>query len=133
MTQQRPHRILLAADTPGHTAGYHVVSRGLRDAGFEVIMVGPQMPAEAVTAALQEDADILAIRVMDRDPIAVAEEIIKNLQEAGIEELPVFMGGIIGRRQATQLEAMGIRGVFPPGSKIIDIVQRANECVGART
>ena len=59
--QARPIRILFASDTSGHTAGYHVVARGLRDAGFEVILAGRQLPAESASAALQEGADLVAI------------------------------------------------------------------------
>jgi methylmalonyl-CoA mutase C-terminal domain/subunit len=127
---KRPHKIVFATDTPGHTAGYYVVARGLREAGFEVVTTGAQMPTDAAEAALQEDAEILAIRVMDKDPTTIGEAVLRELQLADIAQLPVLMGGIISRKDAEKLKAIGIAGVFPPGSKLSDIVMRAYECVG---
>jgi methylmalonyl-CoA mutase cobalamin-binding domain/chain len=128
---KRPYKVLFASDTAGHTAGYYVVSRAFRDAGFEVVLVNQLMPKEAATAALDEGADILAYRVMDRDPIVMGEEILRKLEELGVSDLPVLMGGIMSQRDAKQLRSLGIAGVFPPGSKLSDIVATAYRCVGS--
>jgi methylmalonyl-CoA mutase C-terminal domain/subunit len=110
--------------------GYHVVARGLRDAGFEVIMTGRQLPAEAVQAAVQEDADVLAFRTMDRDPVAVGTALLGAMREEEAFDGPLLMGGIINREEADALRAAGVAGVFGPGSKLVDIVTCAREAVG---
>jgi methylmalonyl-CoA mutase C-terminal domain/subunit len=120
--QSPPIRVIFATDTSGHTIGYHVVARGLRDAGFEVIMSGRLLPEEAAAAALQEDADVLAYRIMDRDPVAIGRALLDAMREQGIAETPLLLGGIIGRPQTADLLGAGAAGVFGPGSKLADIV-----------
>ncbi len=115
-------RIVFASDTPGHTAGYHVVARALRDAGFEVILTGQQLPEATVAAALQEDADLIAYRIMDRDPVELVDALFAAMRANGIGEVPVLIGGIVGRRDAAKLREAGVAGVFGPGSKLSAIV-----------
>ncbi|MET0152858.1 MAG: cobalamin-dependent protein [Candidatus Binatia bacterium] len=129
----RPIRVLFACDTSGHTAGYHVVARGLRDAGFEVILAGRQLPSESASAALQEGADVIAIRIMDRDPVEHVTAILEAMRAAGIGEVPLLAGGIIAKRDAEKLVAMGVAGVFRPGSKLSAIVECARNAVRGRT
>jgi len=130
--EARPLRILFASDTSGHTAGYHVVARGFRDAGFEVILAGRQLPAESASAALQESADLVAIRIMDRDPVEHVTAILEAMRAAGIGDVPLLAGGIISKRDAQMLESMGVVGVFRPGSKLSAIVECARRAARAR-
>jgi methylmalonyl-CoA mutase C-terminal domain/subunit len=129
----RPIRVLFASDTSGHTAGYHVVARGLRDAGFEVILTGRQLPNESASAALQEGADVVAIRIMDRDPVEHVGAILEAMRAAGIGDVPLLAGGIIAKRDADKLRSMGVAGVFRPGSKLSAIVECARNAVRGRT
>jgi methylmalonyl-CoA mutase C-terminal domain/subunit len=130
--EARPIRILFASDTSGHTAGYHVVARGLRDAGFEVILTGRQLPAESASAALQEGADLVAIRIMDRDPVEHVSAVLDAMRAVGIGDVPLLAGGIIAKRDAEKLQAMGVIGVFRPGSKLSAIVECARKAVLGR-
>jgi methylmalonyl-CoA mutase, C-terminal domain len=123
MDETRPVRILFTCDTSGHTAGYHVVARAMRDAGFEVVLTGRQLPAEA--------ADLVAVRIMDRDPIEHVGAIQGALRAAGIGEVPILVGGIVGKKDADRLKEMGVVGVFRPGSKLSAIVECVRGAVGA--
>lgn len=131
MNDSRPVRILFTCDTSGHTAGYHVVARAMRDAGFEVVLTGRQLPEETAAAAAQEAADLVAVRIMDRDPIEHVGAIQRALTAAGVGDLPVLVGGIIGKRDADRLKEMGVVGVFRPGSKLSAIVDCVRGAVGA--
>jgi methylmalonyl-CoA mutase C-terminal domain/subunit len=130
--EARPFRILFASDTSGHTAGYHVVARGFRDAGFEVILTGRQLPAESASAALQEGADLVAVRIMDRDPVEHVAAVLEAMRAAGIGDVPLLAGGIIAKRDAEKLEEMGVVGVFRPGAKLSAIVECARSAVLGR-
>ena len=125
--QQRQARVVFATDTPGHTAGYHVVARALRDAGFEVILTGPLLPEATVQTALQEDADMIAYRIMYRDPAELVETLVAAMRDSGIGDVPVLVGGIIGKKDAAKLREAGVAGVFGPGSKLSEIVACARE------
>ena len=114
-------RFLLGSDTSGHTAGYFVVAQGLRDAGVEVIASGHVEPAEMADAALQEDVDFIGYRICDRDPISLISALREALAERGISHVPIVVGGIVRKDAIPSLEAMGVTGVFGPGSRIPDI------------
>ena len=132
MNETKPIRVLFASDTSGHTIGYHVVARGMRDAGMDVILTGRLLPNEAASTAVQEDVDLLAIRIMDRDPIEYVEAMLSSLRESGEEPMPILVGGIIAKRDAEKLREMGIVGVFRPGAKLSDIVSCARSAVETR-
>ena len=122
MTEEKKIRFLLVADTPGHTTGYYVVARALREAGIEVILGGFQQPSGIVEAAAQEDVDYIGYRIMDREPRIVVSLLMERLKERGLEHVQVVVGGIIPRQDIPKLKAMGVGEVFRPGAKLTDIV-----------
>jgi methylmalonyl-CoA mutase, C-terminal domain len=129
MDETKPVRIFFASDTSGHTIGYHVVARGFRDSGFEVILAGRLLADEAVKAAVEEGADVLAIRIMDRDPLEYVTAVVERMRALGVADMPVLVGGIVGKRDAEKLRQMGVAGVFRPGAKLADIVSCVRQAV----
>ena len=105
--RERPIRVLIAKPgLDGHDRGAKVVTRGLRDAGMEVIYTGlHQTPEMIVEAALQEDVDAIGLRI---------------LKENQMEDVLVFAGGIIPPEEEPQIRALGIGAVFGPGTTIED-------------
>ena len=87
MTGEGKIRFLLVADSPGHTTGYYVVARALREAGIEVILGGFQQPSGIVEAAAQEDVDYVGYRIMDRER---SEEHTSELQSHSFISYAVF-------------------------------------------
>ena len=116
-------RFLLACDTSGHTAGYYVVAQGLRDAGMEVITLGHSEPAGVADAALQEDVDFIGYRISDRDAVTIITSLMTAMEERGISQVPIVVGGIIRREAVPILKEMGVTGIFGPGSRMPDIAE----------
>ena len=112
----------------GHWRGPTVVSRALRDAGFEVIMIGMVKAEEVVQAAIDEDVDLVGLNVGGH--IDVALRAVNSLQEAR-PELPIFAGGVVPPHAKKKLEALGVE-VYPPGSQLPGIVAAANRLTGPR-
>lgn len=129
----RPFRVLIAKPgLDGHDRGAKVVARGLRDAGFEVIYTGlHQTPEMVVTAALQEDVDVVGLSILSGAHIPLVTEIQRLMKEKGLQK-PIFVGGIIPPDDAKQLTAQGVAAVFGPGSAIGEIAQRVRELAGRR-
>ncbi len=120
MTAQK--RILMAKTAlDGHWTGAAIVARALRDAGFEVIMIGMTRPEEIVRAAIDEDVDLVGLSIGGR--VQVAERAIELIR-AERPDLPVFTGGTVPPWAKRRLEAMGVE-VYPPGSQLPDIVAAA--------
>lgn len=120
-------RILMAkTGLDGHWRGPTIVARALRDAGFEVIMIGMATTDDIVRAAVDEDVDLVGLNVGGH--IDVALRAVKAVQEAR-PELPIFAGGTVPPRSKKQLEALAVE-VFPPGSQLADIVASADRLTG---
>lgn len=115
-------RVIIAkTGLDGHWRGTLLVSRALRDAGFEVIMLGMARSEEIVSAAVDEDADLVGLNVGGR--VEVVERILDDLAAAA-PGVAVFAGGVVPPWVLRRLEARGVE-VYPPGSKLGDIVAAA--------
>jgi methylmalonyl-CoA mutase, C-terminal domain len=107
----------------GHDRGAKVIARALRDAGMEVIYTGlRQTPEQIVTAALQEDADVIGLSILSGAHMHICPRIIELLKEKGLPEVLVVVGGIIPDSDIAKLNAIGIEGIFQPGTPMQDIV-----------
>lgn len=121
-------RVLVAKPgLDGHDRGAKVVARGLRDAGFEVIYTGlHQTPEMVVSAALQEDVDIVGLSILSGAHIPLVTAIQSLMRAQGLNK-PIFVGGIIPSDDAKQLLKAGVAAVFGPGSSIQEIAARVRE------
>ena len=107
----------------GHDRGAKVIARALRDAGMEVIYTGlRQTPEQIVSAALQEDADVIGLSILSGAHNHIAPRVMDLLKEKGIDDVLVVIGGIIPDADIPKLKAIGVKGVFLPGTPMQDIV-----------
>jgi methylmalonyl-CoA mutase C-terminal domain/subunit len=107
----------------GHDRGAKVIARALRDAGMEVIYTGlRQTPEQIVAAALQEDADVIGLSILSGAHNHIAPRLMTLLKEKGLDDVLVVMGGIIPDVDVAPLKALGIKGVFPPGTPMQEII-----------
>jgi methylmalonyl-CoA mutase C-terminal domain/subunit len=133
MAQKSPARVLIAKPgLDGHDRGAKVVARALRDAGFEVIYTGiRQTPEMIVQSALQEDVDAIGLSILSGAHLDLFPAIVQGLKEKGLDNVPVFAGGIIPREDYDELKRMGIKGVFGPGTSLKDIVDFVRQVTGS--
>lgn len=130
---ERQPRILIAKPgLDGHDRGAKVVARALRDAGMEVIYTGlRQTPEMIVEAALQEDADAIGLSILSGAHLPLVQRIMELLAENEMEDVPVFLGGIVPPEDVVVVKEMGVAGVFGPGSGMGEIVNFIREKVAA--
>ena len=107
----------------GHDRGAKVIARALRDAGMEVIYTGlRQTPEQIVGAALQEDADVIGLSILSGAHNHICPRVMALLHEHGLDDVLVVIGGIIPDMDIPALKAMGITGIFLPGTPMQEIV-----------
>lgn len=125
-------RVLVAKPgLDGHDRGAKVVCRSLRDAGFEVIYTGlRRTPEEIVSAAIQEDVDVVGLSILSGAHNVLFPKIMNLLKEKGADDITVIAGGIIPEKDISDLEKMGISKIFLPGSSTQDIVKWIEENMG---
>jgi methylmalonyl-CoA mutase C-terminal domain/subunit len=108
----------------GHDRGAKVIARALRDAGMEVIYTGlRQTPEQIVTAALQEDADVVGLSILSGAHNQICPRVVELLRAQGLDDVLVVVGGIIPDADVPRLQALGIRGIFQPGTPMQAIVE----------
>jgi methylmalonyl-CoA mutase C-terminal domain/subunit len=107
----------------GHDRGAKVIARALRDAGMEVIYTGlRQTPEQIVAAALQEDADAIGLSILSGAHMHICPRVMELLKEKGLTDVIVVVGGIIPDVDIPKLQAIGINGIFLPGSPMQEII-----------
>ncbi|MHC4840533.1 MAG: cobalamin B12-binding domain-containing protein [Planctomycetota bacterium] len=124
----RPIRVIIAkAGLDGHDRGAKVVASCLRDAGMEVIYTGlRQTPEMIVQAALQEDADAIGLSSLSGAHMTLFEKVQKILTEQNAENILLFGGGVIPKKDMGELGGRGIGKLFGPGTNTDDIVEYLN-------
>jgi methylmalonyl-CoA mutase C-terminal domain/subunit len=130
----RKLRVIIAKPgLDGHDRGAKVIARALRDAGMEVIYTGLRQTSEQiVAAALQEDADVIGLSILSGAHNHIAPKLMSLLKERQLDDVLVMMGGIIPDADVEPLKKLGVRGVFPPGTPMQDIIDFINAHARAR-
>jgi methylmalonyl-CoA mutase C-terminal domain/subunit len=112
----------------GHWRGIVVVSRGLRDAGMEVIFGGFQTSEQIVETAIQEDVDMIGLSIHSGAHLGYTQRVIELLEEKGMKDkFLLLVGGAIATKDFEPLRELGAANVYGPGSLIKDIVEFIHE------
>ncbi|MGB2814996.1 MAG: cobalamin B12-binding domain-containing protein [Dehalococcoidales bacterium] len=131
MSPENKLRILIAKPgLDGHDRGARIIARGYRDAGFEVIYTGVhQTPGQIVSAALQEDVDLVGLSCLSGAHLHLFSEVVQQLKEKGAGDITVIGGGIIPEEDIPALKEAGIREIFLPGAPLDGILDWTRENV----
>ncbi len=125
----RKIRVLVAKPgLDGHDRGAKVIAASFRDAGFEVIYTGlHQTPEMIVSAAVQEDVDVVAMSVLSGAHMTLFPRVLDLLKEEGIDNILLTGGGIIPEEDITALQGLGVGQLFGPGTLTSEAVSYIRE------
>jgi (2R)-ethylmalonyl-CoA mutase len=99
----------------GHSNGAEQIAVRARDSGMEVDYEGIRLtPAEIVAAARQEGAHVVGLSILSGSHLPLVQEVVARMQEAGLDDVPVVVGGIIPPEDASMLKAAGVAAVYTP-------------------
>lgn len=129
-----PEKIRVLVAKPGldgHDRGAKIIARAFRDAGFEVVYTGlRQTPEQVVTAALQEDVDVIGLSVLSGAHMSLCPRIMELVKKEKLDDVLVLVGGIIPDQDIPKLKALGVSEIFQPGASTEDIVEYVRRNVG---
>jgi methylmalonyl-CoA mutase C-terminal domain/subunit len=126
--EKRIRALVAKPGLDGHDRGAKVIARALRDAGIEVIYTGlRQTPEQIVTAALQEDIDVLLLSILSGAHNHLFPAIMKGLKEKGLSNVLVIGGGVIPQEDSVMLKQAGIAEIFGPGTSTETIISFIKE------
>ncbi len=125
-----PIRVVLTkVGLDGHDRGVKVIAQALRDAGMEVIYAGlRRSPQDIALIVLEEDADVLGLSILSGAVLPLTRRVLEALRENQIHDVVLVVGGIVPDATAAELHALGVQGVFSPGTslaQIVDFIRRS--------
>lgn len=124
MTERKIRVLIAKPGLDGHDRGAKVVARALRDAGMEVIYTGlRQTPEMIAEAALQEDVDAVGLSILSGAHMGLVPRVVELLRENGMQDVHVFVGGIIPEQDIPQLKALGVAEVYGPGTPTETVIK----------
>jgi len=121
---KRKIRVLVAkAGLDGHDRGAKAIARVLKDAGMEVVYTGlHQTPEQIVSAAIQEDVNVIGLSILSGAHLGISKKILEQLREKEAQDILFVVGGTIMDRDIVKLKDIGVAEVFPMGTDIDTIV-----------
>ena len=130
MQNQKIRVVMAKPGLDGHDRGIKILARAFRDSGMEVVYLGlRQTPEMIVNAAIQEDADVIALSILSGAHMTIFKKVNKLLKENNIGDILITGGGIIPTSDMAILREEGIGKLFGPGTEIQEIIQYINHWV----
>ena len=138
VSQRLGRRIKFLVGKPGldgHSNGAEQIAVRARDAGMEVVYEGIRLtPAEIVNAALEEGVHVVGLSILSGSHVPLVKDVVARMLAAGLEDVPVVVGGIIPPEDASTLRAAGVAAVYTPKdyelnrimADVVRIVDNAN-------
>lgn len=125
----RQIRVLVAKPgLDGHDRGAKVIARALRDAGMEVIYTGlRQTPEQIVSAAIQEDVDVVAMSILSGAHNYLLPRVVELLKSEEAYDVLVIGGGVIPEEDIPLLKEKGISEIFTPGTPTLATIDFIKE------
>src|SRR5690625_1694203 len=136
VSERLGRRIKMLVGKPGldgHSNGAEQIAVRARDAGFEVVYEGIRLtPAQIVGAALEEGVHVIGLSILSGSHRPLVEEVLQQLRDEGLQDVPLIVGGIIPAQDAEALRQSGVAAVYTPKDfdmtailgEIVEIVDR---------
>ena len=107
-------RVLIAKiGLDGHDRGVKIVARCLRDAGMDVVYTGlHRTPEEVVTAAVQEDVDVLGVSLLSGAHMTIFPRVLELLKEADADDILLLGGGVMPDDDVVELKRLGVAEIL---------------------
>lgn len=116
-----------------HNRGLITVAKELSDAGMEVIYIGNSLPKEILSAAIQEDVDVVGVSSLGGAHLTLGGELIEEAKREGLKERIGFViGGVFPPGDATKLKQVGFDETFMPGATREEIVSSIQKIVSSK-
>src|SRR3954471_23566827 len=107
----------------GHSNGAEQIAVRARDAGMDVVYQGIRLtPAEIVSTARDEGVHVIALSILSGSHVPLVKDVVARMREAGLDDVPVIVGGIIPPEDAATLRAAGVAAVYTPKDYELNVI-----------
>lgn len=118
-------RVLVAKPgLDGHDRGAKVVAHALKEAGMEVFYTGLHKSVEQIIATAKKEAvNVIGLSIMTGGHLTLTQKLLEGMKKEKMEDVLVVVGGVIPEGDVEKLKAMGVKGIFPGGTALTEIVE----------
>ncbi|MET3692599.1 protein meaA [Methylobacterium goesingense] len=107
----------------GHSNGAEQIALRARDVGFDVTYDGiRQTPAEIVAKAKSTGAHVVGLSILSGSHVPLVRDVRAKMREAGLDHIPLVVGGIISPDDELVLKNMGVTAVYTPKDYVLDTI-----------
>ncbi|GJE59201.1 Ethylmalonyl-CoA mutase [Methylobacterium trifolii] len=120
---EQPRLVVGKPGLDGHSNGAEQIALRARDVGFDVTYDGiRQTPAEIVAKAKATGAHVVGLSILSGSHVPLVRDVKAKMREAGLDHIPVVVGGIISPDDELVLKNMGVSAVYTPKDYVIDTI-----------
>ncbi|KEO53168.1 protein meaA [Thioclava indica] len=99
----------------GHSNGAEQIAFRARDCGMDITYDGIRLtPEQIVAKAIEDQAHVVGLSILSGSHIPLIEELMERMRAAGLDHVPVVVGGIIPDEDAARLRGFGVARVYTP-------------------
>jgi (2R)-ethylmalonyl-CoA mutase len=99
----------------GHSNGAEQIAVRARDCGMDITYEGIRLtPEQIVAAAIEQKAHVVGLSILSGSHVPLVEDVLARMRAAGIDDIPLIVGGIIPDEDAAHLRAIGVAKVYTP-------------------
>ncbi len=99
----------------GHSNGAEQIAVRARDSGMDVVYEGIRLTPEQIVKAAQDgEVHVVGLSILSGSHVSLVEDVMKRLREAGLDNIPVVVGGIIPSDDEEKLRAAGVAAIYTP-------------------
>jgi (2R)-ethylmalonyl-CoA mutase len=123
----------------GHSNGAEQIAVRARDAGMDVVYEGIRLtPTQIANSAAQEGVHVIGLSILSGSHRELIPSVLDALRDAGADDVPIVVGGIIPESDAEALRDAGIAAVYTPkdwnlNGMMRDIIELVAERNGVET
>jgi (2R)-ethylmalonyl-CoA mutase len=109
----------------GHSNGAEQIAVRARDVGMEVVYEGIRLtPSQIARSAVDEGVHVIGLSILSGSHRELIPDVVEALREAGGEDIPVVVGGIIPDADVEPLKAAGVAAVYTPKDFDLSTIMR---------
>ena len=119
----------------GHSNGAEQIAVRARDVGIETVYEGIRLtPEQIVKAASENDVHIVGLSILSGSHVPLVQDIMARMQRAGLDHIPIIVGGIIPAEDENILRQCGVAAIYTPKDfQLNEIMAEIVELVDRRT
>ncbi|MCK2053264.1 protein meaA [Methylobacterium sp. 37f] len=120
---ETPRLVVGKPGLDGHSNGAEQIALRARDVGFDVTYDGiRQTPAEIVAKAKSTGAHVVGLSILSGSHVPLVRDVRAKMREAGLDHIPLVVGGIISPDDELVLKNMGVTAVYTPKDYVLDSI-----------